>query len=159
MNNPQYQQNPGYGNPYASQQAPNYRRPAVQLKSDRSWIVFILLNYVTCTIYGIVGRTGLANDLNTIVGGRDGKSTMHYCLNYFLLTPVTFGIFGIIWEHGFAARIGAELNRRRINYDFGAKDFWLWGVLGMFIFVGPFIYTYKLFTAMNLLAEDYNIKG
>ena len=48
MNNPQYQQNPGYGNPYASQQAPNFGRPATQLKSDRNWIAYILLNYVTC---------------------------------------------------------------------------------------------------------------
>lgn len=45
------------------------------------------------------------------------------------------------------------------NYSFGASTFWLWGILGSMIVVGPFIYTYKLLKSMNLLAADYNAKG
>ena len=49
--------------------------------------------------------------------------------------------------------------RRGIDYSFGASTFWLWGILGSIIVVGPFIYTYKLLKSMNLLAADYNAKG
>ena len=53
----------------------------------------------------------------------------------------------------------ADLRRRGIAYDFDASTFWLWGVLGSLIVVGPFIYTHKLLKAMNLLAANYNIRG
>lgn len=39
------------------------------------------------------------------------------------------------------------------------KDFWLWNVLGALIIVGPFVYMHKLSTAMNKLAENYNVNG
>ena len=84
---------------------------------------------------------------------------MHYCLVFFLFSWLTFGILPIIWYHNTSSRISAELKRRGIRYSFGAGTFWLWGVLGAFIICGPFIYTHKLLTAMNLLAGDYNIRG
>ena len=56
-------------------------------------------------------------------------------------------------------RIGAELGRRGINYSFGASDYWLWNVVGSLIVVGPFIFFNKLFTAMNMLSENYNVNG
>jgi len=34
-----------------------------------------------------------------------------------------------------------------------------WLVLGSLILIGPFVYMAKLCTAMNLLAENYNING
>lgn len=34
-----------------------------------------------------------------------------------------------------------------------------WCILGSLILVGPFIYTHKLLTAMNLLSADYNVNG
>ena len=55
--------------------------------------------------------------------------------------------------------MGRELNRRGIAYSFGAGDFWGWGILGAFIFVGPFVYYHKLFKAANLLAADFNNRG
>ena len=42
------------------------------------------------------------------------------------------------------SRVGTELARRGIDYSFGASTFWLWGILGSIIVVGPFIYTYKV---------------
>ena len=38
-------------------------------------------------------------------------------------------------------------------------SFWGWGILGSLILVGPFIYTHKLLTAMNLLSADYNVNA
>ncbi len=78
---------------------------------------------------------------------------------FFLLGPITLYIFGLVWFNNLSSRIGNELKRRGLNYDFGASDFWLWNVLGSLILVGPFIYIHKLSKAMNLLAQDYNYKG
>ena len=84
---------------------------------------------------------------------------MHFALVWFLLGPLTFEIVTIVWMHKFCARTGAELQRRGINYSFGAGSFWGWGVLGCFIFVGPFVFMHKLLKSFNLINADYNVKG
>ena len=50
-----------------------------QMKTDRSLWKVILLNIITCGIYGIVFYTSIADDINEIARN-DGKKTMHYCL-------------------------------------------------------------------------------
>lgn len=84
---------------------------------------------------------------------------MHFCLLTFIFSWLTCGIAVFVCYHKISARIGKELTRRGISYNFGADTYWLWSVLGSLIVVGPFIYLHKLFTAMNLLASDYNAKG
>ena len=86
-------------------------------------------------------------------------STNRSLLKYILLGIITLGIVPLVWHHKMSARVGTELARRGIDYSFGASTFWLWGILGSIIVVGPFIYTYKLLKSMNLLAADYNAKG
>ena len=129
------------------------------MKTNKSLVKFILLSLITFGIYGIVILSSVSNDINIIASRYDGKRTMHYCLLCFLVGNITFGIGYIVWYHKISNRIGDELNRRGINYSFGAKDYWLWSVLGSLIIVGPFIYTYKLLKATNLLCENYNING
>lgn len=133
--------------------------PARQLKTNRHIVMLLLLSFITFGIYSIVFFTSVANDLNTIASRYDGKKTMHYCLLFFIVAPLTLGIGAIVWFHKISARMGNELKRRGIAYDFGAVDFWLWNVLGSLIFVGPFIYIYKFIKAMNLLAANYNVNG
>ena len=53
----------------------------------------------------------------------------------------------------------SEMTRRGIPGNFGAKDFWLWGILGSLIIVGPFIYTHKLLSSMNKICADFNMRG
>lgn len=77
----------------------------------------------------------------------------------FIFSWLTLGIVPLVWNHKISDRIGAELTRRGIDYQFGAGTFWGWGILGSLILVGPFIYTHKLLTAMNLLSADYNVNG
>lgn len=129
-----------------------------QLKTDRGLWKVILLNIITCGIYGIVFYSSISNDINEIARN-DGKKTMHYCLMCFVVAPLTLGIGSIVWFHNISSRIGAELARRGISYSFDASTFWLWNILGSFIFVGPFVYLSKLITAMNLLSENYNVNG
>ena len=76
-----------------------------------------------------------------------------------ILAVVLLGIVPLVWAHRFSNRVGSELLRRNLPYQFDAGTFWLWNVLGSLIVVGPFVYTHKLLTAMNMLCTDYNAKG
>ena len=137
----------------------NTNKPVRQLKTNRGLIKYILLSIITFGIYGLVLMSSVSSDINTIAGRYDGKKTMHYCLLIFIVGPITCGIATLVWYHKLSARIGAELGRRGINYSFGASDYWLWNVVGSLIVVGPFIFFNKLFTAMNMLSENYNVNG
>ena len=128
--------------------------PARQLKTNRSLLKYILLSIITLGIYGIVVMSNISSDINTIASRYDGKK------NYALLLGL-FHLFVADIRHCSSCleSIGAELARRGINYKFGAGTFWGWNVLGELIIVGPFIYCHKLLTAMNLLCNDYNVRG
>ncbi len=141
--------------------APQYAPapPAAHLKTNRGLLKLILLSIVTLGIYSIVFYSGISTDINLIASRYDGKKTMHYCLLFFLVGPITLGIAYFVWFHKISSRIGGELRRRGISYSFGAGSYWLWNVLGSLIIVGPFIYVYKLCKAMNLLASSYNTQG
>lgn len=132
----------------------------MQLQTNRGLIKLILLSFITFGIYPIIFYSGISTDINLIASRYDGKKTMHYCLLFFLVAPITLGIGTIVWCHRISARIGRELSRRGIAYSFGAGSFWGWNVLGSLLFgVGPFIYLYKLCKSMNLLSADYNARG
>lgn len=140
----------------------NYQQstaPVGQLKTNKSLLKFILLSLITFGIYGIVVMSSVSNDINTVASRYDGKRTMHYCLLLFIVGPITCGIAYLVWYHKISARIGLELKRRGIAYNFGAADYWLWNVLGSLIIVGPFVYLYKLFKATNMMCSHYNING
>ncbi len=133
--------------------------PVGQLKTNKSLLKLILLSIITLGIYAIVVMSSVSNDVNIIASRYDGKKTMHYCLLFFLVGPITLGIADLVWNHRIANRIGGELKRRGVGYSLGAKDFWLWGILGTLIVVGPFVYTHKLLKGCNLMCADYNQKG
>lgn len=133
--------------------------PVGQLKTNKGLLKTILLSIITFGIYGIVVMSSVSNDINVVASRYDGKKTMHYCLLVFLVGPLTLGIGYIVWNHKLCNRIGAELQRRGIVYSFGARDYWLWNVLGALILVGPFVFLHKLFNAVNLMNADYNAKG
>ena len=133
--------------------------PVYQLSTNKSLLKFILLNLITFGIYGIVILSAVSTDINTIASRYDGKKTMHYCLLLFVVGPLTLGIADLVWFHRISNRMGAELARRGISYSFDATTFWLWNVLGALIIVGPFVYLYKMFTACNMLCENYNVNG
>lgn len=155
MDQNNYQQPQGYTPAQPPMQSP----PAVQLKTNRSFWLWFFLSGITLGIYPIILFSGISNDINTIASKYDGKKTVHFCIMSFVLSGLTVGIYPFIWYHGLSARIDGELQRRNIAYKFGAKDFWLWCVLGALIGVGPLVYTYKLFKAMNMLSENYNQFG
>lgn len=158
---PQYQQ-PAYQQPVNPQ--PQYQQaanaaPVGQLNTNRSLLKFILLSLITLGIYGLVVMCKISTEINTVAQRYDGKKTMHYALVVFVFSWLTLGILPIVWMHNISNRMGSELQRRGLGYNFAAKDYWLWCVLGVLIIVGPFIYYHKFFTAMNKINADYNVNG
>lgn len=141
------------------QNTPNFSAPVGQLKTNRGLAKYILLGIITLGIYPIVVMSSISSDINIIAGRYDGKRTMHYCLLIFLVSWLTLGIGVLVWYHNLSSRIGNELRRRNISYQFGAGSYWGWSILGELIVVGPFIYIYKLLKAMNLLSSHYNVNG
>ncbi len=155
----QYQQ-PAYQQPVVYQQnIYQQMQPVAQLKTNKALWKFIVFNLITFGIYSLVVFSSVSDDINIIASRYDGKRTMHYCLLFFLVGPITLGIADIVWFHRISARIGNELQRRGIPYSFSAGTFWLWNVLGILILVGPFVYIHKLFKATNLLCQSYNLNG
>ena len=144
---------------YQPQQAYQSQAPVAQLRTDRSFIKVFLLSLITFGIYGLVCFGNVTDDVNTVCSRYDGKKSMNYYLLVFIVAPITLEIAMIVWIHNICNRIGNELKRRQIPYDFSAKDFWLWGVLGTLIVVGPFIFAHKFFKAVNQMNESYNRFG
>ena len=138
---------------------PTAQRPALQLPTNRALWKFLLLGFITFGIYDIVVMSKISTNINTIASRYDGKKTMHFCLLYFLIAPITLGIGALVWQHKICNRMGNELKRRQIPYNFSAGTFWLWTLLGSLIIVGPFVFIHKFCKAINLLAADYNAKG
>lgn len=137
----------------------NVNAPALQLRTNRGLAKMIFLSLITFGIYAIVVESHISEELNLIASRHDGRSTMHFCLIYFIFSWLTFGIAPFVWYHRTSNRMHGELVRRQIDYSFDASDFWLWGILGSLIVVGPYIYIYKRMKAMNLINADYNQKG
>ncbi len=156
----QYQQpQQQYQQPQQQYQQPQqqYQDIREQLPTSRGLLKMILLGAITFGIYPIVVICKISTEINTVARA-DYKHTMHYLLTV-LLTPVTFGIIPLIWYNNLCNRIGNELKRRNIRYDFSASDFWLWAVLGSLIAVGPFIFIHKFMHAMNKINGSYNQFG
>lgn len=143
------QQNPGY------ESQPPMR---AQLRTDFSLGKYILLSFITFGIYGIIVMFRLVDNVNIVASPYDGKKTMNY-LVMLLLGIITFGIYPLVWNHQLSDRVGDEVRRRNIPSDFSSTTYWLWGILGGFIIVGPFIYMDRLFKSVNAMSESYNIYG
>lgn len=158
---PQYQQPQQYQQPVVYQQNVYQQpmQPIAQLKTNKALWKFILFNLLTFGIYSLVVMSSVSDDINIIASRYDGKKTMHYCLLFFIVAPLTLGIGSIVWYHRISARIGNELKRRAIPYSFSAGSYWLWSVLGCLILIGPFVYMHKLFKATNLLCRSFNLNG
>jgi len=126
------------------------------LRTNRGLLKYVLLSFITFGIYGIVVKTHISMEIDTVATPRDHKSTLNYLLVVLILGPITCGIFPLIWYHNLSNRIGDELKARNLGYEFDAGTFWGWGVLGGLILIGPFVYLHKLLTSMNLINESYN---
>lgn len=132
--------------------------PRLVLPTGRGLGKMIFLGILTAGIYPLVIWSRIVTELNIAASRYDGRRTMPY-LGMMLLAPITLGIYPFVWMHKLCSRIGEELQRRGLDYKFGPGVFWLWGILGSLIIVGPFIFGHKLLKSMNKINADFNAKG
>lgn len=137
---------------------PNGSEPRLKLPVRRGLAKMVFLGILTLGIYPTVIWSRIVTELNIAASWADGKRTMPY-FAMTMLTPLTLGIFAFVWMHKFCNRVGAELDRRDIDYRFGARDFWLWNILGSLILVGPFVFVHKLMRSMNEINTHFNMYG
>lgn len=158
---PQYQLAPQQFVPAASalpQQLPD-GAPVRRLPANRNFWLYLIFTLVTFGIYPLIVVAKIGEEVNVIASRHDGRRTMNYILVALILGPLTVNIYTLVWWHGTSDRIGDELTRRGHSRMLSSSDFWLWGVLGIFIVVGPYIYLWKLLKAVNTLNADYNVRG
>jgi hypothetical protein len=133
-------------------------KPALQLPGTRALWKMVVFGILTAGIYPFVIWNKLVTELNIAASRYDGKRTMPW-LAMLVLAPITLGIYPLVWYHGFCSRIGEELKRRKLDMNFGPGTFWLWGILGSLILVGPLVFVHKLLKAMNRINNDFNTAG
>lgn len=103
-------------------------RPAYQLPTHRGLLKMLLLGLVTFMIYPLVIMSRISGEINMVASRHDGKRTIHF-LFVPVLSALTLGIYSFVWIHKLCNRIGQQLQRRNIDYRFGAGNFWLWNCL------------------------------
>lgn len=126
-----------------------------KLPTNRSMWKFVILHFLTLGIYGIIFFIPFTFDLEKIHPQYSKTKPMNY-LWAFVLSLLTFSIVIFIWHYQTAEWVSDALKKREIEYEFGTGDFWKWFFWGSFIFVGVFVYYFKLCKAMNLLCDHYN---
>ena len=147
--NAQYQAAPGQPVPPPMGYAP-YR-----LKADRSLVAYILLNFITCGIYGWYFLYALARDVNAVCAG-DGKSTAGL-VKLILLSFITCGIYSFFWYYNLGNRLAANAPRSGLNFQENGTTILLWLVLGsMLCGIGPFIAMHIIIKNTNTLCGAYN---
>ena len=126
-----------------------------RLKTDRSLLVYILLNLVTCGIYGLYFIYSLARDVNTVCAG-DGKNT-NGLLMLILLTIVTCGIYSLVWYYQLGNRLQENAPRYGCSFTENGTTVLLWMVVGSLLCgIGSFIAMNIIINNTNTLCSRYN---
>ena len=117
-------------------------------------ILFLLLTAITCGIWLFVFVHKQAKDLN-VVCADDGKKTGGF-LKYLLLTPLTLGIYPLIWWLASASRVKKYGNRFNVAGVTGAASLILWCTIGNLLFgLGMFIGIHKYMKSTNRICKDF----
>ena len=126
----------------------------MQLKTNRSFLVVLLLTLITFGIYGLFFTHSVIKDVN-IACEKDGKHTTGL-LALFFFGLITFGIYSLVWIillimrlENFAIAFGQEP-------DVTILSFLLWFLLGSFIIIGPFVAGYKHIKGINQVCTIFN---
>lgn len=100
----------------------------LQLPIKRSLWKMILFGILTFGIYPLVIWSRLVGEVNLVASRYDGERSMSF-FGMLMLSPLTLGIHSLVWMNKLCRRIGAELQRRGLEFSFGAGDFWIWAFL------------------------------
>lgn len=119
-----------------------------RLKEDRSLLPYILLNIVTCGIYGYYFLYQMAHDVNIACEG-DGEHTAGL-VQLILLSLITCGIYSWIWQYKLGNRLANNAARYGMTFQENGTTILMWDLFGAILCgIGPFI-------AMNILIKNSN---
>lgn len=129
------------------------------MKTNRSFLAYILLTLVTCGIYELYFLWTLIRDTNEICR-EDGKHTPGL-LKFILLSLVTCGIYSIIWWYNIADRLHVAGVRYNVDTEVSGSTVLLWILLGTVLGCGVLsLYAiYLVIRALNRLSVDYNARN
>lgn len=138
--------------------APAARPGAYRLKTNRSLIMYILLNIVTCGIYGWVFIYGLARDVNTACA-EDGGHTGGL-LKFILLNMITCNIYSWVWYYGLGNRLAANAPRYGLNFQENGTTILLWMLVGVLLCgIGPLVALHIICRNTNAICAAYNARN
>lgn len=126
------------------------------VKDDRSFITYLVLDLITCGIYGIYFWYMYVEDINTVFYG-DGEDSPNYIL-VFLLSIITCGIYGFYWYYKQANRIyRGAYERYGVPVTETGTSVLIWMLLGSLVCgLGTFVAQYFMINNLNKAASAYN---
>lgn len=140
--------------PYGSGSQSN-GAPVMRLKDDRGILSYILLNIITCGIYGYYFIYKMARDVNVACDG-DGENTAGLGM-FLLLSIITCGFYAYYWYYKLGNRLCANAGRYGLTFQENGTTVLLWCVIGLLLCgIGPFIAMYILIKNTNLICGAYN---
>lgn len=149
--NPGY--NAGYNPGYNPGPAAHINRTPV--KTDYNLGMFILLNLVTCGIYGYYIIYQLARDVNQMCA-EDGDQIGGLAM-YIVMSFLTCGIYNIYWLYKIQNRMCAAGPRYNVMVTENGGTVLMWYILGMFLCVFLTYVGYNItFKTANKLGMAYN---
>ena len=108
------------------------------IKTNRSLLTYIVLNCLTCGIYGFYFTYSIARDVNQMCAG-DGRWW---------------------WQYQLGNRLADNAPRYGLHFSENGTTVILWDVVGLLLcFLGPFFAMHILIKNTNALASAYNSRG
>lgn len=125
------------------------------LKTNRGLAKYIVLNMITCGIYGLFVLHGIGKDLNVLAAGDNEETPGIFKL--ILLNMLTCGIYSYFWYFKVGNRMHANAERYGLYFEENGTTYLAWFLAGsMTCGIGSFIAIYYMFKNMNALCGAYN---
>ena len=126
-----------------------------RIQTDRNIVIYILLNIITCGIYGWYFIYKLAEDVN-IMCADDGQKTSGL-LTFVLLNFVTCGFYAYYWYY----QLGNRLQMNAAKYDIVVMEngttILVWCLVGLLVCgIGPYVAMHLIIKNTNNMAAAYN---
>ena len=125
------------------------------LKTNRSYIVILLLNVVTLGIYSLFVTHNMAKEANIV---DEGGKKIGGLLAVIFLGAITLGIYGIYWNYKVCEKYGNSVRLSGGKPGFTGGGWILWTLLGAIIVVGPIVAGVKQIHLWNDANKAYNAR-
>lgn len=132
---------------------PGSPHPQVPIETNRSFVTYLLLGFVTCGIYAFYFQWKLLTDTERMVGKDETTSGVAYVL----LSFVTFGFYNMYCMYKSADNLQRAAPRYGLTLTEGGSTILLWYLVGALLCgLGPFVAEYIIIKNCNSLAVAYN---